>query len=902
MPAREAVSSAPARALTHATRPAARLGATLFCAITALLPQAHGSVPDVGPFFEPGFPFFQTPVDLRVHPKHPEDPGNLVIRGILLPLADGHCAIFDQELLRCAGLWITPAGQPPVTLKSMAQISYADPRHKAGTDHPKPAAPLQLEVGMHPGIASSLDALFKDPRKPGPEGELGRGPLPEAVARFQGIEDAGTTAILDYTCGTAAIREWLDAKSEGADSTVLQHFEAAPHAQPIFIAIGAAPQAAWNVTTPNAATATPTAANLKPLAVATNLPACRLQVREGELVAELPPATTPQRVTIAISTAAVPLHPGPTPAAPVAPKAPRWSPKIITKASLNAGTRNGLIFDRLELPEENPWKRRVRPADIAFLSPSQAAVVTYDGDVWIVDNLADADLPAVTWERFASGLSEPLSIANVGGVLQVGTKNGIVRLHDRAHSGQADFYENFSDLVLQSQSTRAFALDMAVARDGTTYFAQGGIAAGGKGTEYSGGIARISPNGRSVSLFAAHAREPYVAVNPVTGVVTATDQQGNFIPSSVCYYVREGDNYGFGDEHPAKLTLPLVWVPYSEDNSSASELWLSGQKLGPFDGKLVHLSYGTGHLFLISPDFDAPIPQGAVIPVGIDTDIPLLHARNNPDGSAIFLCGFQVYDSRTKTNWAMGRLRLEPEPPTSAIAARSCPNGVILTFAAPLNPASVTSDKVFATLWNYRRSKAYGSGRYKLNGEEGVDPIPVGDTVLSADGKSVFIHLPTLQPVDNLEVTHNFLLASGAKAEGVVYFTIHQAHPIDLAKAGFPKIDLSKNVAVIRTRQEAAPTVEAGKALYQNIGCIACHSTDGTPAGKTGPTWKGLYGAEVRFTDGTKCVADDAYIRESILDPAKKIVAGFQPGMASYRGVLTDAQIDSLILFIKSLK
>jgi hypothetical protein len=69
-----------------------------------------------------------------------------------------------------------------------------------------------------------------------------------------------------------------------------------------------------------------------------------------------------------------------------------------------------------------------------------------------------------------------------------------------------------------------------------------------------------------------------------------------------------------------------------------------------------------------------------------------------------------------------------------------------------------------------------------------------------------------------------------------------------------------------------------------------------------------LYGREETVTAGgekIKTVADEGYLRESILNPTAKIVTGFEKGeyaMPSYAGVLTDSQVDALVLFIKSLK
>jgi cytochrome c oxidase subunit II len=95
------------------------------------------------------------------------------------------------------------------------------------------------------------------------------------------------------------------------------------------------------------------------------------------------------------------------------------------------------------------------------------------------------------------------------------------------------------------------------------------------------------------------------------------------------------------------------------------------------------------------------------------------------------------------------------------------------------------------------------------------------------------------------------------------------------------------------------PPAEAGKMLYQRRGCSQCHSIDGTAG--TGPSFKGIFGKPQHMTDGRDVVADDNYIRESILEPQAKIVAGYQPVMSTYKGLLSDDDITALIEFIKSL-
>jgi cytochrome c2 len=94
-----------------------------------------------------------------------------------------------------------------------------------------------------------------------------------------------------------------------------------------------------------------------------------------------------------------------------------------------------------------------------------------------------------------------------------------------------------------------------------------------------------------------------------------------------------------------------------------------------------------------------------------------------------------------------------------------------------------------------------------------------------------------------------------------------------------------------------------GKALYTSLGCVGCHSIDGTSG--TGPTFKGLYGSTVELTNGKSVTADDTYLLDSIFDPDKEITAGFQPGIMSAvikPGSVSQADARALVAYIKSLK
>jgi len=96
----------------------------------------------------------------------------------------------------------------------------------------------------------------------------------------------------------------------------------------------------------------------------------------------------------------------------------------------------------------------------------------------------------------------------------------------------------------------------------------------------------------------------------------------------------------------------------------------------------------------------------------------------------------------------------------------------------------------------------------------------------------------------------------------------------------------------------ANPAV-AGEKLFADKACTPCHLPDGS--GRA-PSLNGVYGAQVLLADGSTVTADDAYIRESILNPQAKIVAGYQPLMPSFQGQLTEEQLIDLTTYIKSLQ
>jgi cytochrome c oxidase subunit 2 len=90
-----------------------------------------------------------------------------------------------------------------------------------------------------------------------------------------------------------------------------------------------------------------------------------------------------------------------------------------------------------------------------------------------------------------------------------------------------------------------------------------------------------------------------------------------------------------------------------------------------------------------------------------------------------------------------------------------------------------------------------------------------------------------------------------------------------------------------------------GAALFVSLGCSGCHAAG---SAVHAPGLAGLYGGPVQLADGRTVTADDAYLRDSILQPRRDIVAGYEPVMPSFAGQIDDGAVVRLVAYIRSLK
>jgi mono/diheme cytochrome c family protein len=331
--------------------------------------------------------------------------------------------------------------------------------------------------------------------------------------------------------------------------------------------------------------------------------------------------------------------------------------------------------------------------------------------------------------------------------------------------------------------------------------------------------------------------------------------------------------------------------------------------MGPINDELIHIGYNRPELFRVLMNSRFKKPQAAVMSFWRDLDFPTLNAHVNPADGQLYVVGFQVWGTIAPKLSGLARLRYTDKPRVLLKELTPTDKGVLLRFNAKLDAKLATDPASYsAERWNYKRTPEYGSPHLKLDGSAGQEFMTASSAYLSEDGQSVLVGFPDMKGgVSQMRLGWGLKSADGLKAENTAYFTPWELASFDSVKEGFGKIsvDLTPRAAVAVATMK--PTAEEGARLYQMFGCMACHSTDGSTVGKVGPSWSGLFGSEREIAKGMKgkIKADAAYLRESILAPSAKVVKGFEKfdtGMPIYAGILNDAQIDSLILYIQTLK
>jgi azurin len=420
----------------------------------------------------------------------------------------------------------------------------------------------------------------------------------------------------------------------------------------------------------------------------------------------------------------------------------QWPEILLTKGKL--GKTRPYATDTIEPPVDNPWNALLFFGGHDFLADGTAMACTMQGDVWRVEGLNEG-LEHVSWRRFASGLNQALGLVVADDRVFVLGRDQVTELKDLNGDGEADFYRCVNNTYKTSAAGHDFICGLERDEAGDFYTASG-----------PEGLLRIPGDGKPARTIATGFRNPDGLGLTRSGMMTVPNSEGEWVPTSMICEVRPGDHFGYPgpkDDQPPRT--PMVYLPRGLDNSSGGQVEVTSGRWGPLEGKLVHFSFGAGTAFLVIRDEVDGTPQGAVVPFPGDFLSGVHRGRFSPRDGQLYVSGMAGWGTYTALDGCFQRVRYTGDPVQLPVSFHAARNGVLVGFSRPVDPAvALRPENAFAQTWNYRYSKSYGSLEYSTRhpGVAGHDPLAIRSAHVLPDGKTLFLEIPDLQPVNTLHL------------------------------------------------------------------------------------------------------------------------------------------------------
>lgn len=453
-------------------------------------------------------------------------------------------------------------------------------------------------------------------------------------------------------------------------------------------------------------------------------------------------------------------------------RAARWS--VLTTRGQRSPDTDFLAVDTLTMPYDNPWKALLFASGVDLGPDGAAYVCTLHGDVWRVTGIDDG-LRALRWQRFATGLFQPLGLKVRDGQVFVLGRDRITRLHDENDDGEADFYESFFAGIDTSTGGHDYVTCLETDAAGHFFYVD------------PRGVHRVAADGSGQETLAAGFRNPNgMGASPDGRVVTVAPQQGNWTPSSFIAEIKPGGYYGYAgpkptDSRPLGFDPPLCWIPHGVDNSSGSQVWVPSGQSGPLGGQMLHLLWGRCGMMLVLRDTDgpdAPARQGAVVPLPAKFLSGPNRGSFDPRDGSLLVAGSTGWQTSAVKDGALHRVRFTGQRVALPVGFHIRPHGLELTFSQPLDRATAEDPGSYGLKqWNYRYAAAYGSKEWSViqPDREGRDDVVIQAARLQPDGRTVFLEIPGWKPVMQLELKYNIDAADGGKPlRGSLWLTVNE--------------------------------------------------------------------------------------------------------------------------------
>ena len=661
-------------------------------------------------------------------------------------------AVFDHDLMRLAGVW---TGEGFIDWEDI----LLDDQHNV---YPRTVGDLQFANPVSPGWANPHSGSFEDPRIHGMDGRQ-YGPLPKKWTHYKGLYRHDDRIIIQYSLDKAMVMESYDLVEAGEKPvirrTINMEWDNYPIKRPLKLRVAPDDIAV-------------TARGID-----------RMYKEKGYWIAEVG-ASTSMKLDIFMSTrtqsevdAIAKAAPGFLDLEAFTKGSSQKYTQTLTSPIIQGNDDDPYAVDVLAIPDNNPWKSRIRLTGIDFLKGGEEAVVsTIDGEVWRVEGITQSE-GQTTWHRIATGMFQPLGIKVKEGDIYVSCRNEIVKLHDLNGNGETDFYESFNNDHQVTEHFHEFAMGLQTDEAGNFYYAKSSRHARTSLVPQHGTLIKVSADGSESEILANGFRAANgVCINP-DGSFFVTDQQGYWNPMNRINRVTQGGFYGniwgYGapaDSSDTAMEQPLMWVDMKYDRSPSELLWADSDRWGPLNGSLLNLSYGYGKIFVLMPQevkgrqqagmVELPVPQ---FPTGI------MRARFNPVDGQMYVCGMSAWaTSRMIQVGGLYRVRYTGKDLHLPVQLKATTQGVKLTFASALEATSATDLKNFeVNTWDIKRTRSYGSKRYNEK------RMKISELSLSDDGKSLMVYLPDIKPSWIMEIKYKLKSRGGVAFEGAVQNTVY---------------------------------------------------------------------------------------------------------------------------------
>jgi hypothetical protein len=326
-------------------------------------------------------------------------------------------------------------------------------------------------------------------------------------------------------------------------------------------------------------------------------------------------------------------------------------------------------------------------------------------------------------------------------------------------------------------------LNLETDSKGNFYFNKGGDLSRAK-IPHHGCVLKVSRDGKNLEVFATGIRAPNGMGMGPNDELTIADNEGNWVPSSRINFVTRGAFLGhvFNAHRwpvPTECPNPIIWLPHGNnlDNSSGGQVWVTSDKWGPFNGDLLHTSYGTCSLFHVMLQCVEGECQGAAVRFPLKFDSGIMRGRFNKQDGQLYLCGLSVWQSNAGKQGAFQRVRYTGRRANMPLDFHVTRDTIEIKFTDPLDRKAATDPENFnVQQWNYRWTKEYGSKEYSVSDpeKEKHDDLDIKAINLSSDGRRLTILLSELNPVMQMRVKYEIAASDGSPMKQEIHNTINR--------------------------------------------------------------------------------------------------------------------------------